>query len=87
MNDVLRVEGEIAATIARTLRRQLSGEEKAKLVRGAAADPEAYRLHLKGRDFLVGNQQEMDKSVRARGGLLPPGLPAWERPRRAGEQG
>ena len=63
MNDLLRVEGEIAATIARTLRRQLSGEEKAKLVRGAAADPEAYRLYLKGRDFLVGNQQEMDKSV------------------------
>ena len=62
-DDVLQVEGEIAATIARTLRRQLSGEEKEKLARGATADPEAYRLYLKGRDFLVGNQQEMDKSV------------------------
>ena len=29
-DDVLQVEGEIAATIARTLRRQLSGEEKAE---------------------------------------------------------
>ena len=62
-DDVLKVEGEIAATIARTLRGQLSGEEQQKLARGATADPEAYRLYLKGRDFLVGNQQEMDKSV------------------------
>ena len=62
-DDVLRVEGEIAATIARTLRRQLSGDEKAKLARGRTEDPEAYRLYLKGRDYLVGNQQEMDKSV------------------------
>ena len=49
-DDVLQVEGEIAATIARTLRRQLSGEEQEKLARGATADPEAYRLYLKGRD-------------------------------------
>ena len=62
-DDVLKVEGEIAATIARTLRGQLSGEEQQKLARGATDDPEAYRLYLKGRDFLVGNQQEMDKSV------------------------
>ena len=62
-DDVLRVEGEIASTIARTLRRTLSGEEKAKLARGRTEDPEAYRLYLKGRDYLVGNQQEMDKSV------------------------
>ena len=62
-DDVLKVEGEIAATIARTLRRQLSGEEKEKLARAATADPEAYRLYLKARGFLVGNQQEMDKSV------------------------
>lgn len=62
-DDVLEVEGEIAATIARTLRRQLSGEEREKLARRATADPEAYRLYLKGRDSLVGNQQEMDKSI------------------------
>ena len=62
-DDVLKVEGEIATTIARTLRRQLSGEEKVKLARTDTSDPEAYRLYLKGRDFLVGNQQEMDKSV------------------------
>ena len=66
-DDVLKVEGEMAttmaATIAQTLRRQLSGEEKVKLARTATSNPEAYRLYLKGRDYLVGNQQEMDKSV------------------------
>ena len=62
-DDVLQVEGEIAATIARTLRRQLSGEERERLARRGTSDPEAYRLYLKGRDSLVGNQQEMDKSI------------------------
>jgi TolB-like protein/Tfp pilus assembly protein PilF len=62
-DDLMQVEGEIAATIARTLRRKLSGGEKAKLARTETSDPEAYRLYLKGRGFLCGNQQEMDKSV------------------------
>ncbi len=62
-DDMLNVEGEIATTIARTLRRQLSGEEKDKLTRNETSDPEAYRLYLKGREFLVGNQAEMDKGV------------------------
>ena len=62
-DDMLNIEGEIATTIAQTLRRQLSGEEKVKLARNETSDPEAYRLYLKGREFLVGNQAEMDKSV------------------------
>jgi TolB-like protein/Tfp pilus assembly protein PilF len=62
-DDLMQLEGEIAATIARTLRRKLSGEEKAKLARTETSDPVAFRLYLKGRDFLVGNQQEMDKSI------------------------
>jgi serine/threonine-protein kinase len=61
--DLLSVESEIAATIARTLRRQLSGEDEERLSRRASADPEAYRLYLKGRELLVGSQREMDKSV------------------------
>jgi TolB-like protein len=63
IDDLMQVEGEIAETIARNLRRQLNGAEKASLTRTATSDPEAYRLYLKGRSFLVGNQQEMDKSV------------------------
>jgi TolB-like protein len=62
-DDVLQVEGEIATTIAQTLRRELSGQDKAKLARSETSDPEAYRLYLKGRSFQVGTQQEMDKSV------------------------
>ncbi len=62
-DDVLTVEAEIATTIAQTLRRQLSGDEKARLARTATSDPEAYRLYLKGRNYLVGTQQEMDKSI------------------------
>ena len=62
-DDLLQVEGEIATTIARTVHRHLSGEEAVKLTHTETSDPEAYRLYLKGRDFLVGNQQEMDKGV------------------------
>ena len=62
-DDMLQVEGEIAATIAAALSRRLSGADKGRLARAATSDPEAYRLYLKGRGFLVGNQQEMDKSV------------------------
>jgi TolB-like protein len=62
-DDMMQVEGEIAATIARILRRKLSGDEKVKLARTGTSDPVAFRLYLKGRSFLVGNQQEMDKSI------------------------
>ena len=62
-DDVLQVEGEIATTIAQALHRQLSGEEKSQLAHNETSDPEAYRLYLKGREFLVGTQAEMDKSV------------------------
>jgi TolB-like protein/Tfp pilus assembly protein PilF/predicted Ser/Thr protein kinase len=62
-DDVMAVEREIASTIARTLRRRLSGEDEERLARRATSDPEAYRLYLKGREFLVGSQGEMDRSV------------------------
>jgi TolB-like protein/Tfp pilus assembly protein PilF len=62
-DDVLLVEGEIATTIAQALHRQLSGEEKGQLAHNDTSDPEAYRLYLKGREFLLGTQAEMDKSV------------------------
>lgn len=62
-DDMLQVEGEIATTIAMALRRHLNGKEKGQLAQAVTSDPEAYRLYLKGRGFLVGNQQEMDKGV------------------------
>ncbi len=63
VDDVLQIEGDIAATIAQTLHRRLSGDEKVMLTRDETSDPEAYRLYLKGREFLVGTDQEMDKSI------------------------
>lgn len=65
VDDVLTVEGEIATTIARTLRGQLNGKEREKLVQRATDDPEAYRLYLKGRDRVVGTgtQQQMDSGI------------------------
>jgi TolB-like protein/Tfp pilus assembly protein PilF len=63
LDDVVQMEGQIATTIAQTLRSRLSGEEKVKLTHNETSDPEAYRLYLKGREFLVGTDQEMDKSV------------------------
>jgi Flp pilus assembly protein TadD len=57
------MEGQIATTIAQTLQRRLSGDEKARLAHNETSDPEAYRLYLKGREFLVGTDAEMDKSV------------------------
>ncbi|MBV8144330.1 MAG: hypothetical protein JO184_04915 [Gammaproteobacteria bacterium] len=63
MDDVQQLEGQIATTIAQTLRRHLSGDEKVRLAHVDTTDPEAYRLYLKGREFLVGTDAEMDKSV------------------------
>ena len=66
-DDVLKIEAEmattIAATITKTLRRTLSEDEKTKLTRASTDNPEAYRLYLKGHDFRVGSQREMDKSI------------------------
>jgi TolB-like protein/Tfp pilus assembly protein PilF len=62
-DDVLMVEGEIATTIAKALHQQLSGAEQGQLAHNDTSDPEAYRLYLKGREFLLGTQAEMDKSV------------------------
>lgn len=62
-DEMLQVEGEIATAIAQALSRRLSGEEKARLTRTATTNPEAYRLYLKGREYLIGNQREMDKGV------------------------
>jgi TolB-like protein/Tfp pilus assembly protein PilF len=62
-DDVLQVESEIATTIALALHHQLSGAEKGQLAHNETSDPEAYRLYLKGRDFMIGNQAQMDKGI------------------------
>jgi len=62
-DDVQQLEGQIATTIAQTLRRRLSGGEKVRLAQTETSDPEAYLLYLKGRETLVGTDAQMEKSV------------------------
>ena len=75
LDDIFAVQDDIAQSVVNALRATLlgngtgsatSGEAAAEVqaaVTGRTDNPEAYRLYLKGRSFLVGNQREMDKSV------------------------
>lgn len=75
LEDIFAVQDDIAQSVVKELRSALMGEvldaklatevasQVAAAVKGRSTDPEAYRLYLRGRDFLCGNQQEMDKSV------------------------
>jgi tetratricopeptide (TPR) repeat protein len=51
MQDMLRVQEEIARSIAREVRIQLTPQEQALLTKNRPVDPEAYELYLKGRYF------------------------------------
>jgi len=74
LDDIFAVQDDIAQSVVKELRALLgagtgstasaiAAAEVQAAVTGRTDNPEAYRLYLKGRSFLVGNQQEMDKSV------------------------
>jgi serine/threonine protein kinase/tetratricopeptide (TPR) repeat protein len=52
--DIVSVQQEIAAAISGNLRLRLTNEEKTRMAKPSATNPEAYQLYLKGRYF--GNQ-------------------------------
>ena len=52
--DIVSVQQEIATAISGNLRLRLTSEDKTRLAKSSAANPEAYQLYLKGRYF--GNQ-------------------------------
>jgi serine/threonine protein kinase/tetratricopeptide (TPR) repeat protein len=54
MSDVVSVQQEIASAISGNLRVRLTSEDKTRLAKSSATNPEAYQLYLKGRYF--GNQ-------------------------------
>ena len=54
LSDVSSVQQEIATAISGNLRMRLTSEEKTRLAKSSAINPEAYQLYLKGRYF--GNQ-------------------------------
>jgi len=49
LRDVLTLQGEIAATIAREVKGALPGEQQERLARKRLVDPEIYDLYLRGR--------------------------------------
>ena len=59
LDDIFAIQDEIAADVVKQLKVTLLGAAP----KARVTDPEAYRLYLKGRDFLIGTDQEMDKSV------------------------
>jgi len=50
-SDLIPLQEDIARQISENLRLRLSGEDQKKLAKRYTADPEAYRLYLKGRYF------------------------------------
>jgi eukaryotic-like serine/threonine-protein kinase len=51
MSEAAAVQQEIATAISENLRVRLTSEEKTRLVKSSAPNPEAYQLYLKGRYF------------------------------------
>jgi serine/threonine protein kinase/Tfp pilus assembly protein PilF len=56
--DIASVQQEIASAISANLRLRLTSEDKTRLAKSSATNPEAYQLYLKGR--YVANQSTMD---------------------------
>jgi TolB-like protein len=61
--DVLKIEDEIAGSIADRLQLELSPETKQKLEQSSTVNPEAYQLYLKGRFTILGSNAEMDQAI------------------------
>jgi TolB-like protein/Flp pilus assembly protein TadD len=53
VNDAFDVQSDIARTIAGALATSLSDDERGAIARAPTADPEAYRLYLQGREYLL----------------------------------
>jgi TolB-like protein/DNA-binding winged helix-turn-helix (wHTH) protein/Flp pilus assembly protein TadD len=64
VSDVLRVQDEIARSIAREIQVKLTPQEQILLAKGRAIDPEAYELYLKGRYFFTKSTKEsVEKAI------------------------
>ena len=61
--DVLALEEKLATVISGTLKVELSSDTEARLARRFDVDPEAHRLFLQSRQFIVGSEREMKKGV------------------------
>jgi len=59
LDDIFAIQDDIAADVVKHLQVTILGPAP----KAHATDPEAYRLYLRAHDFLVGTDQEMDKSI------------------------
>jgi len=67
MQDVLRVQEEIARSIAREVQIQLTPQEQALLTKNRLVDPEAYELYLKGPSYsTIGTGRDPKQNSSAR---------------------
>ncbi len=62
VGEVQSISNDITGTIAKTLQLELAGGDEL-LERRSAANPEAYRLYLKGMYFTTGTRREMDSAI------------------------
>ncbi len=53
LTDILKVQAEVATTVAQQLKVTLTGDETAKLELGGTKDPEAYEAYLRGAELLL----------------------------------
>jgi TolB-like protein/DNA-binding winged helix-turn-helix (wHTH) protein/Tfp pilus assembly protein PilF len=58
LRDVLALQGDVASAIAREIQIKLTPQERSRLVRSSAVNPEAYQHYLKGRYFWNRRTQE-----------------------------
>jgi TolB-like protein/Tfp pilus assembly protein PilF len=61
LGDVLKLQGEVAQAIARTIKIQLSPQQQQYLSDVRYVDPEAYQLYLKGRHFVFAGNFELGR--------------------------
>jgi serine/threonine-protein kinase len=63
LTDYFDIEADLAEVISGKLAITLSPEEQSRLKRRQTDDPEAYRLYLMGRQFMVGTPDQMSRSL------------------------
>jgi len=60
-SDLLSIERQLSEKVVAKLRLKVSGEAASRVASRGTANPEAYRLFLRGRHFMEGTATDMDK--------------------------
>jgi serine/threonine protein kinase/Tfp pilus assembly protein PilF len=67
LSDILRLQSEVAETIAQQVRVQLTPEQKARLDSAPRVNPEAYDAFLQGRSYFVWGSNSHEEFIKAQG--------------------